>query len=71
MNHITIQQLAYRIASRNNAVPRQDRDFTKSDFDCMSPLPDQIYAEFEREFPDFSREQEREFSMALNKFMEA
>lgn len=66
---ITIEQLAYRIASRINSVPRRDRDFSKSDF--CGKMPETIYAEFTREFPDYSRADEVALASSLEKMVEA
>jgi hypothetical protein len=54
---ISFEQLAYRIASRLNAIPRLYKDFTKSDFNIYNALPDVILDEFVSEFTNYSQQE--------------
>ena len=65
--NITIQQLAFRIASRINANPRPDREY--GILDEMAPMPSVIYKEFIGEFPLATYKDEVEFKKEFNRMI--
>ena len=63
---LTLAQIAFRNASKFNAVPRAER--TEERLDGAFGVPEAVYAEIVENTGSCTREQEREYLRIYNKF---